>query len=86
MQPTSLDAFYKIQGRLGVKQQRVLEKFLKWYPMSFSDYDLAKMLCWPINTVTPRRGELCAKDLLECVGHRLNRDTGMENNVWRAKK
>lgn len=83
---TSLQAYIKIKDSLGPKQVEMLAKYEKWYPLSFSNYDMIKMLGWPINTITARRNELAKKGLLVKTGRKRNTDTGMLNELWRAKR
>ena len=62
MRDTSLLAFDEVYGMLGPKQRDVLDCFNLGQPLC--DLMLANMLGWPINCVTPRRGELVRMGLL----------------------
>jgi hypothetical protein len=83
---TSLQAYIKIKDSLGPKQAEMLAKYEKWYPMSFSNLDMKKLLGWPISSITARRCELVERGLLVKTGRKRNTDTGMLNEMWRAKR
>ena len=53
---TSLMAYSEVKRVVGVRQQLVLSAILSLGVAT--DKQLAKFLQWPINCVTPRRGEL----------------------------
>ena len=55
---TSLEAFESIQDSLGDEQLKMLQIFRSNPEHQFTDEELSTRLCKPINTVTPRRGEL----------------------------
>lgn len=55
---TSLEAYRGV--KLNKNQRVVYEAVQDIYPCS--DKDIAKYLNWPINSVTPRRGELFKKE------------------------
>src|SRR5580700_8449507 len=76
IQDTSLEAFYKIQSSLGRAQKEVLDA-LRTQPNA-TNAEIAWMLKWSINRVTPRVLELRSPDvgLIEEVGKRKCRVTG----------
>ena len=63
---SSLEAFEDIQDGLTNRQQEVFDVFAK-SPTPLCDAQIAEILRWPINCVTPRRGELVKKNwLIDC--------------------
>ena len=65
MQMTSLYAFDTAKKDLGRKQQEVYMAFEEHGPCT--NRQLAEIMNWPINTITPRCGELRAKyKIVEC--------------------
>ena len=68
---TSLEAFNSIKDKLGEKQMEVYKAFEKGD--NLSDQEIADILCWPINRITPRRNEL-ENDLklIVCLGTKVN--------------
>ncbi|WNM68996.1 helix-turn-helix DNA binding domain protein [Mycobacterium Phage TribleTrouble] len=56
VQETSLQAYDSIQSNLGTKQREVLDALKAVGPLC--NADLAELLGWPINSVTPRVREL----------------------------
>jgi len=84
IQSTSLEAFYKIQSSLGRAQKQVLDA-LRTQPNA-TNAEIAWMLKWTINRVTPRVLELRSPDvgLVEEVGRRKCRVTGRPALAWRA--
>jgi hypothetical protein len=82
---TSLEAWTKIQCRLGQKQSEMYQFFKSHPNIKFSDKHLAHNLQWPINTVTPRRGELCKLGLVEDAGKIMDHSTKCCVHVWRLK-
>jgi len=79
IQQTSLEAFSGSERSL--KRHEVL-KALKGLVFG-SDKELATRLGWPINCVTPRRGELVRVGLVERVGFAW--DNGRRCIVWGTK-
>ena len=49
-----------------------------------NDKMIAEYLGWPINRITPRRGELVISGLVECAGKRKSGERTV--NWWREKK
>lgn len=60
MRQTSLLAYAEAKKSLGNNQKIVLEAIQELAPCN--DKQIAEHLGWPINSVTPRRGELFKKD------------------------
>ena len=63
---TSLQAYQHVRKAIGGRQQIVLSTILELGIAT--DKQLAKFLQWPINYVTPRRGELVKKGLVREMG------------------
>jgi len=78
---TSMIAYRSIQPELSDKQQVVYD-YLAMYPSS-SNQDLAELLGWPINTVTPRTKELRDLELIKIGRNKKKQDrkTGKHNGV-----
>jgi hypothetical protein len=85
MAATSLAVWHDalFQDELGAKQGKVL-RYIMDHPES-TDREIANGLKWPINTVTPRRGELEGM-LIEQVGVKKSEDTNRPAMTWRATK
>jgi len=80
---TSLEALADIRAGLSRRQARVLE-VIDHFAVSgapASDLDIADVLRWPINCVTPRRGELVKLGLVEDAGQYRLRD-GRNRHYW----
>ena len=69
---TSLLAYNDIKIELGARQIQVLEAF-KTTNLGLCDLELAEALKLPINSITPRRGELQTAGLVVWTGHKLNK-------------
>lgn len=83
MRQTSLLAYKTIEHKLGPKQKTVLEALEEIAPAT--DKQLAEHLGWPINTVTPRRGELYKKG--KVIEAYVQRDTsGRPATFWKPKE
>jgi len=87
VQETSLDAYRQIQPSLGDKQRQVYKLLEKASLNGFdmTDKEIGKALHWPINTVTPRRGELVELGLVTVSQIRFN-DTGKRAIAWKVKQ
>ena len=72
---TSLQAYASIKN-LGLNQRIVLAA-IKQHPLS-SNEDIAAVLGWTINRVTPRTNELRAAGLVRIGGTKRSRVTGMK--------
>jgi DNA-binding MarR family transcriptional regulator len=81
---TSLESYRKCQPTLGKKQAEMLDVFKD--TTSCTDRDLAKILGWSINTVTPRRNELAAKGLIVEDGIIFDGETKRKATLWRLKR
>lgn len=81
IQKTSLDAWKLIQESIGEKQRLVLET-LKVLEMA-TDKQISTALGWPINCITPRRGELVEMGLAEYSHEMLDSDTQRTVTVWK---
>jgi len=78
---TSLEAYRALtKEALGLRQKLVL-KALEAMGRA-SDKELSFALGWPINTITPRRGELEDMGLIECVGEQFDSKTQRHEIVW----
>jgi hypothetical protein len=78
---TSLDAYDSVN--LTDRQVEVLQAGEQLG--RFTDTDLAAHLGWPINRITPRRGELVDAGLFVKCGERLG-PMGRRCSVWQLKK
>lgn len=81
IQKTSLDAWAYIQESIGDKQRLVLET-LKVLEHA-TDKMISVALGWPINCITPRRGELVEMGLVEFSHEALDPDTQRTVIVWK---
>lgn len=81
---SSRQAFAQIMPFLGEKQGRVLAVLRHSEPLSNSE--IAKLLGWEINRVTPRVKELRKMKLVAELGRRKCRITGMNVLVWGIPK
>jgi hypothetical protein len=77
---TSIEAYRSIEGKLGEKQKKVYEGFVKYGPKT--NLELSKLLKMPINTVTPRTNELVKLELLREWCRRKCEITGRRSIVW----
>lgn len=85
IQPTSLAAYAaEVRPTLGERQARVLEAF-KRHP-DLTNNELASVLGWQINRITPRTNELVKRGLVEEAGKRACRVTGRTAIAWRVKR
>lgn len=84
IQPTSLQAYFgEILPDLGRRQKAVLEVFTMG---SFTNAELANLLQWPINTITPRVKELRDLGLLVEDSIRKCSSTGRNAKAWKLKQ
>lgn len=79
VQETSLLAYDAVLEHLGRRQFMVLNAIRILEPTT--DSEIAAYLCWPINCVTPRRGELEKKGMIVCCGV----TEGRRMMVWRTR-
>jgi len=82
MRLTSLQAWDSIKDDLGHKQKAVYNTLKRIQPAT--DVMIADALHWPINTVTPRRGELCTKFKLVGVDHVGKNNLNRNVTYWRC--
>lgn len=75
---TSREAYETVD--LGKRQAEVLNAIQEIGPCT--DVEIAGALGWPINRITPRRGELLAANLIEECGTKRG-PTGRSATVWR---
>lgn len=79
MRQTSLEAYRSITNSLGHKQRMVMGCIILNGPQT--NEEVSKYLHWPINTVTPRVGELVKIGLLKRGGTKIGQ-SGRRANVW----
>lgn len=82
---TSIDSYKATLPHLNDKQDKLYSLFQLYPKNSFSDRELAKLLDWPINTVTPRRGELYTKGLIEPSKIEWDHVTKRRVQKWKIK-
>ena len=80
MRKTSLDAYDEIRDDLGKRQKMVFDALLKLGEAT--DLQVSNHLNVPINTVTPRRGELFHKGLIEEA--RIIQQNGRSATSWKV--
>ena len=81
VQDTSLAAYYSFSPEELEQKQRAVYEALLQGPAT--DKELAAWLHWPINCITPRRGELCAMGAVAEYG-RIAGPSGRPETVWVA--
>ena len=81
VQPTSLEAYRLLTREMLGERQRLVFKALEVMGMA-SDKELAFALGWPINTITPRRGELEDMGLIDYAGEQFDVKTQRHEIVW----
>lgn len=79
-QDTSRMAYHDIQPKIGDRQNKVLGVIELHGPMTNSE--IAQVLGWPINTVTPRTNELVKLGVLAIYDRRHCNVTGRTAIVW----
>lgn len=79
---TSLQAWQEIQPKLPQRQQTVYNSIKKH--SDCTDLEISKDTGLPINCVTPRRGELEAKGLIESSGVKMQK--GRPAHTWKVKQ
>jgi DNA-binding MarR family transcriptional regulator len=84
MRQTSLIAYRKIKPDLGQKQDHILEVFRRT-GLTFTNRELAQVLGWDINRVTPRVFELRDKGYLQEAGDKQCDVTGHRAMVWKLR-
>ena len=66
MRDTSIEAYYSIEN-LSEKQEKVYDVIRVIEPCT--DIEISSFIGWPINRITPRRGELESMFLIEEYDH-----------------
>lgn len=82
IQDTSLDAYLGLLPELGSMQNMVFN-LLKVYPDS-SNHDISRLLCKPINSITPRVKELRDKGLVFFSSYKVDSITGKRVMCWKV--
>ena len=83
---TSLLAYHgEVSQKIGKKQKIVMEIFEEYAPANLTNSEVANLLHWPINTVTPRVYELRRKGKIAKDEHRRCGVTGRTVIAWRIK-
>lgn len=83
VQKTSIDAYFTLTDKqIGDRQRLVLKAITDLGPVS--DKQIATVLGWPINTVTPRRGELVEMGRVRYDSEETDKDTNRRVMLWRA--
>jgi len=77
---TSLDAWSKVMDELPTRQKQVLRAITK-HP-DHTNNELSKILGIPLQSVTPRTGELLALNLIKRVEKRACAVTGGSSWTW----
>lgn len=83
IQQTSLEAYAQAKRNLGEKQQIVLELLRRTYPLDFTNMEIAYVLGWPINRVTPRVYELRQMGYVSASRKRKCDITGFNAIAWK---
>lgn len=81
---TSLPAYEEAKKNIGTKQNIVLSAIE--HLGTCTDVEIAQYLSWPINRVTPRRGELLSKNLIMLKGKYPDTGTNRMVNHWQSVK
>jgi transcription initiation factor IIE alpha subunit len=81
IQYTSLEAYRVLTKEALGERQKLVFKALEMMGRA-SDKELSFALGWPINTITPRRGELEEMGLIECTGEQLDSNTQRHEMTW----
>lgn len=81
LQQTSLEAYRSIVNDLSKKQAQVFRCFQGTQPLT--DKELARILNWPINCITPRRGELAERQMIRPEGFTIDPGTGRKCIRWK---
>jgi biotin operon repressor len=84
VQQTSLEAYTKLVSdkRLGINQKIVLEVFEQVKGNYLSNMDVATMLGWSINRITPRVKELRKMNYLMHCGYKVQLQTNKKVMLW----
>lgn len=79
---TSMPAYLEALTNINEKQKKVLHAI--HHLGVCNDHQIAEFLTWPINRVTPRRGELIDVGLIETAFRGKDFETGRTVNFWKA--
>jgi hypothetical protein len=81
---TSYPAYEEAIKKMGEHQRKVYATidFLG----QCTDKEIAAVLGWPINSVTPRRGELVSGGYVVSVGISVDMKTGRKVNKWKIRQ
>ena len=84
VQQTSLDAFLQLQAfnKPSMNQIIILDLLKKLNGQPVSNLDIANMLGWSINRVTPRVNELVKMGKIMHTGHKTQLETGRRVMLW----
>lgn len=84
MRQTSLDAYAVLQvsKKLSLNQILIIDLFKKLNGHPLSNMDVATMLGWSINRVTPRVNELVKSGVLMHCGYKVQLETGKRVMLW----
>lgn len=82
LRQTSLEAYQDVRAHLGERQAAVIEALRQ--QETCTDQQLALMLGWSINRITPRRGELVKLGLVEAAG--VVRQNGRSATLWKVRR
>lgn len=85
VQQTSILSFKATLPTLSHKQA-VMYEALKKVKAPVTDRELTKILGWPINTVTPRRGELEKLGYIEHADYTFDLETNRHTKTWRLTR
>jgi hypothetical protein len=83
VQYTSLDAYLSITPKHLCHAQKMVHEAIARMGEA-TDKDIADRLRWPINRVTPRRGELQSMNRIRCIGERKDDQTGRRMMIWKV--
>jgi hypothetical protein len=83
IQGTSRAAWDSIQPKLGANQETILT-IIRSNPNGITNAEIAALLNWTINRVTPRVNELVKKKVVLDAGKRTCKATGNTAHAWRS--
>ena len=86
LRDTSLQAYRQIQPIIGEKQRQVLTVFTEHASIDYTNMELAEILGWSINRVTPRVLELRNMGYLTLSTRRQCNVTRNSAYAWRLKE
>lgn len=84
IQETSEEAYRdEIKPTLDLRQEIVLKLFRKMHPTDITNSEIARLLSWQINTVTPRVFELRQQGEINLSRKRKCKVTGRNVMAWK---